>query len=204
SEECRQRESVAVLLEERLQRERSWVRKLEGDLRRAASVLTAIATDPKKIPGAQVKMHKLLQVLDTSELQERGSSLSESSGRISGELKPQTPEVEAASFTINWVTTQNQGLTVHNLLNKAKNDSSSCLQHRHGEHLQGSSVPDGQTQTRGPLACSWTHMGAQRCCSVPQQPGAWKKVALSLAVSSHQVFPSGSGNVSPVISVINI
>ncbi|MED6257850.1 hypothetical protein ATANTOWER_032524 [Ataeniobius toweri] len=97
SEECRQRASVAVLLEERLQRERSWVRKLEGDLRRAASVLTAIATDPKKIPGAQVKMHKLLQVLDTSELQERGSSLSESSGKISGELKPQTPEVEAAS-----------------------------------------------------------------------------------------------------------
>ncbi|MED6278408.1 hypothetical protein CHARACLAT_023440 [Characodon lateralis] len=44
SEECRQRASVAVLLEERLQRERSWVRKLEGDLRRAASVLTAIAT----------------------------------------------------------------------------------------------------------------------------------------------------------------
>ncbi|KAK5615580.1 hypothetical protein CRENBAI_025164 [Crenichthys baileyi] len=88
SEECRQRVSVAALLEERLQRERSWMRKLEGDLRRAASVLTAIATDPKKIPGAQVKMHKLLQVLDTSELQERG---------ISGELKPQTPEVEAAS-----------------------------------------------------------------------------------------------------------
>ncbi|XP_036000676.1 cilia- and flagella-associated protein 157-like [Fundulus heteroclitus] len=74
SQECHQKASLVALLEERLQRERSGTRRLEGDLKRAASVLTAVAMNSDKMPGGELRMQKVLQALGTSELQRAESS----------------------------------------------------------------------------------------------------------------------------------
>ncbi|PWA24167.1 cilia- and flagella-associated protein 157-like isoform X1 [Gambusia affinis] len=71
-EECRQKASVVALLLERLQRERSIRKNLERHLKRAVSVLTAIATDAGKIPGSQPRLQNLLQLMDSREPQDAG------------------------------------------------------------------------------------------------------------------------------------
>ncbi|XP_054895432.1 cilia- and flagella-associated protein 157-like isoform X2 [Poeciliopsis prolifica] len=86
SEECRQKSSAVALLLERLQKERSRRRNLEGDLKRAVSVLTAIATDSEKIPGSQPRLQNLLRLMDTREPQD--------ADRTAGPTEPAREEEE--------------------------------------------------------------------------------------------------------------
>ncbi|XP_014869191.1 uncharacterized protein C9orf117 homolog [Poecilia latipinna] len=98
SEECRQKAMAVALLLERLQRERSRRRDLEGDLKRAVSVLTAIAMDSEKIPGAQPRLQHLLQLMVTRELQDAETAvLTGSSDQTAGPPRAEGSGPEPAS-----------------------------------------------------------------------------------------------------------
>ncbi|XP_037834950.1 putative ciliary rootlet coiled-coil protein 2 [Kryptolebias marmoratus] len=104
SEDCRQQASEISQLEAKLQRERSRRRKEEAEVQRAYSDLSAVIIDSDQNPDAQLKMEKLLKVLEIMEAQETEYRLQKSTEQIQGGPEPQTSEAEAAagSETVNF------------------------------------------------------------------------------------------------------
>ncbi|XP_041832664.1 cilia- and flagella-associated protein 157-like [Melanotaenia boesemani] len=93
--ECRSKLTDKSQLEARVQREKSRIKELEGDLKKAASMLTTIVSNPEMENKDQL-MLKVLEILESPGPQEPGSA-----DEISGGLKPEASGTEATAETEN-------------------------------------------------------------------------------------------------------
>ncbi|XP_041832676.1 trichohyalin-like [Melanotaenia boesemani] len=93
--ECRSKLTDKSQLEARVQREKSRIKELEGDLKKAASMLTTVVSNPEMENKDQL-MLKVLEILESPGPQEAGSA-----DEVSGGLKPQASGTEATAEAEN-------------------------------------------------------------------------------------------------------